>query len=130
MITKLNSLSLLAILIFTNTLCFGQNSDQYKSFKTGTFTYLNSESKVKIVRSENEQVEIYNDGESRLILDIHWENDSTYVLTLKQAINAPGCLQIGDWIKTTITSAEKSRYTCTYTSNRCGSGESEFIKLK
>ena len=120
----------LAVLFGTIMLSFQQSDNLYKSFRTGIFTYQNSKTRVKIVRTEDEQIEIYNDGNSKLILGIHWENDSTYVLTHKQAINAPGCLQIGDWIKTTITSAEKNKYSCTYTSNRCGSGESVFIKVK
>lgn len=106
----------------------GQNG--FDDLKVGKFTYEGKEGEIEIVRTKNRQVEIYNNGKSKLILKIDWINDSTYVLTHIKSINAPGCLEKGDWIRATITSRSGDTYECTYTSNRCGSGKSVFKKLE
>lgn len=101
----------------------------YKNFKIGKFTYEGREEEVEIIRTNKTQTEIYNGGKSKLILNIEWVNDSTYLLTHKESINASGCLNKGDWIKATIIDTKKDKYTCSYTSNKCGEGKSVFIKL-
>ncbi|MFI5204028.1 MAG: hypothetical protein ACHQF2_05980, partial [Flavobacteriales bacterium] len=65
---------------------------------------------------------------SKIVLKIEWLNDSTYVLTVKKLVNAPGCLSKRDWIKTVITSCTDNRWVGTYTSNKCGSGKCVFLK--
>lgn len=101
----------------------------YEGFKTGKFTYLAGDETVLIIRKKNTQTEIFNNGESKIILRINWLDDSNYTLTLKKAINAPGCLNKGDTINARIIKRSSNEYTCTYTSKNCGSGESTFTKV-
>ena len=101
-----------------------------EDFRTGTFAYENMGEEIQIIRTEDTQTEIYNNGSSQLILSIEWESDVRYVLTMKKGINAEGCLKKGDKIHTTILSHEGNVYKAYYTSKRCGEGESNFVKLK
>lgn len=100
---------------------FSQNQTHFDDLKTGKFTYAENEGETEIIRTKRKQTEIYNDGKSKLVMKIRWENDTTYVLTLKREVNAPGCLQKGDWIRTTIVKRSGNRYECSSTSKRCGS---------
>src|SRR5690554_7101380 len=70
----------LLALTFLAGSAFAQEA-RYDDFKTGTFTYESQEGEVEIIRTKTKQIEIYNDGKSKLITNIKWENDSTYVLT-------------------------------------------------
>ncbi len=119
----------LLALTFLAGSAFAQEA-RYDDFKTGTFTYESQEGEVEIIRTKTKQIEIYNDGKSKLITNIKWENDSTYVLTHKKAINAEGCLDKGDWIRTKIISRDGNRYEADFVSNKCGRGTAIFIKLK
>lgn len=109
---------------------FSQDQIDFESIKTGRFTYEGKEGEVEIIRTKRKQIEIFNEGKSKLILKIKWINDSTYVLTHKKSINNSGCLDKGDWIKAKILKRKKDRYECSYTSNKCGGGKSVFIKLE
>jgi hypothetical protein len=109
---------------------FSQDQNKYEDFKTGKFTYQGKSGVVEIIRTNKKQVEIFNDGKSKLILKINWINDSTYILTLIKKINIHGCLERGDWIKATITNRNGNKYECTYISKNCGGGKSVFVKLE
>lgn len=109
---------------------YSQNSDCLNKIKTGKFTYPGEEGKVEIIRTKKTQTEVYNNGVSKLILKIQWLNDSTYVLTHKKSVNAPGCLEKGDWMKATVFKCEENRYSCEFTSNKCGNGQIVLIKLE
>ncbi len=108
-----------------------QKVDCLKNHRTGKYTYQSRGQMVEIVRTENEQTEIFNDGKSKLILSVEWLNNSTYLLTLKQAVNSSkGCLSVGDWIKVTIVKCYGKQYSAKYESNKCGAGESVFVKVE
>jgi len=127
----MKSLYLSLLISLCTSFVYGQNTKkELEKFRTGKFTYLGQEEDVVIIRTKKQQTETYNQGKSKLILKIEWVNDSTYVLTHQKAIEAPGCLTKGDWIKTIITSQDGNKYTCTYTSNKCGSGEGTIVKLE
>jgi len=109
---------------------FSQEKIDFARFKTGKFTYETKKEQVEIIRTKKKQIEIFNNGMSKVILKIKWINDSTYVLSLKRAINAPGCLKKGDRVVTTILNASEDRYECFFTSKNCGEGRSVIIKLE
>lgn len=116
--------------LFLASLAFAQDKVDYSKFRTGTFSYPGQEEDVIITWTKHKQIEVYNGGESKLILKVEWLNDSTYLLTHKKSINAPGCLDKGDWIKTKITQVNGNRYLCESTTNKCGSGELIIVKLE
>jgi hypothetical protein len=124
-----SNLFVLLLICFSGT-AFGQKTNCFKKHVIGKFTYQDRQHESEIIRTRTKQTEIFNFGKSKLILKIKWLNDSTYVLTHQKAINAPGCLDKGDWIKATITNCDETHYTATYTSNKCGNGKSTFIKLQ
>jgi hypothetical protein len=118
----LNGLSLIS---------FGQNKDCLKSMRTGKFTYAGRNGEgIEILRSKGEQVELTNNGRSKLILSIDWRAEDIYVLTLKKIVNNQGCLNPGDWIRVKIIACEGTSYKAKFDSERCGSGESVFVKLE
>lgn len=122
--------ALTIIFILLSYLAFSQNNKNFKDFKTGTFVYKGKEDEVKIIRTKKTQTEIYNDGASKLILDIKWIDDSNFELKMKKIVNAPGCLKLGDWIKVKIISRKDNEFNCEYSSERCGSGKSVFVKIE
>lgn len=127
----MKKLTLLALLLTLVSLhVAGQNKNCLESLKSGKFTYEGMEGKIEIIRSNDKQVEIYNNGESKLILKIEWINDHEYILTHLESLNAPGCLEKGDSIKTTVVKCEDNKYYCVFTSNKCGNGSATFIKLE
>lgn len=123
-------LFLVILLFLTFYPVFSQKQNDFEGFKTGKFAYEGRESEVEIIRTKRKQIEIYNGGQSKLIMAIKWINDSTYVLTLKRSVNVLGCLENGDSIKTTILKRDGDKYFCSFTSNKCGGGSCVFIKLE
>ena len=107
-----------------------QLASDFHDLKTGKFTYEGKEDDTEIIRAKRRQVEIFNGGKSKLILKIKWMNDSTYILTHKKAINAPGCLQKNDWINVVITRRWGNRFECSCSSENCGQGQIVFVKLE
>jgi len=81
-----------------------------------------------IIRTDKLQTEIFNNGQSRLILKIKWTSETTYVLKLKKAINAPGCLKKGDRVTTTIVSCSGDEYVGASTSKKCGDITTTYIR--
>lgn len=130
MIKRMKKAILLTLLGFLYTVAFAQDSSKYEKFRTGTFQYEDLGAAVTIERTEDTQTETYQGGQSKLILDIEWLNDSTYLLTHRESINAPGALEPGDQLTTTINTAEGNRYEGTYTSNVGKSGKCTFIKIE
>ncbi|SMC81345.1 hypothetical protein [Moheibacter sediminis] len=114
--------------------CFGigqsQESNIYSKFKTGKFSYEGNSGKVEIIRTEKKNIEIFNNGKSKLINEIKWINDSTYILTHKKSINASGCLDKGDWVKSTIIKVDGNSYTIKAISNKCGEGQTVIHKTE
>lgn len=106
-----------------------QHTSDFQDLKTGKFTYVGKEGETEIIRTKRKQVETFNGGKSKLILKIKWMNDSTYILTHKKAINAPGCLQKNDWINVVITRRWGNRFECSCSSENCGQGQIVFVKL-
>ncbi|PHR26760.1 MAG: hypothetical protein COA38_14340 [Fluviicola sp.] len=108
---------------------YSQKEGKYDEFRTGTFTYLDKGEGVLVIRTKKTQIEIYPDGESKLINKIKWINDSTYMLTFKKSINADGCLVKGDRMKIEFLSKDGNQYKCRYTSSACGKGEVTMKKV-
>jgi hypothetical protein len=109
-------------------LVHAQDSTCIQDFRTGTFTYKEKQEEVEVIRTRSTQIERYNDGDSELVLSIEWPDDSSYVLTLQRSINAPGCLEKGDTIRTQVLSCEKGRMTGRSSSEDCGG--QRFVMLK
>lgn len=101
----------------------GQDSTCIQTFKTGTFTYKGKKEEVEVIRTKSTQIERYNGGNSELVLSIDWSSDSSYILTLQRAINAPGCLEKGDTIRTRISRCEKGRLVGRSETEDCGGQE-------
>lgn len=106
-----------------------QEKSNYKDFRKGTFVYEGVDD-VKLIRTKKKQVEIFNDGKSKITMSIKWENDSTYVLTVTEILNSPGCLHVGDVIYTKITKREGPKFFFSYQTANCGNGAGELIKVK
>ncbi len=108
---------------------FAQNSRSIEEFKTGVFLYEGMDSTKQITRTKNKQIEVFNEGKSKLVFDVEWTSDTTYLLRFKKAVNAPGCLQKYDCIAVVINSISENSYSCRYISNNCGEGTSVFYKI-
>ncbi|MCB0478717.1 MAG: hypothetical protein KDC84_11160 [Crocinitomicaceae bacterium] len=76
--------------------------------KTGVFSYVTNGMKVFIVRYENEQIEFFNKGDSKLLESVKWTSDSTYILTHIIDKNVNGSLKKGDKIFSTVVSCKDS----------------------
>lgn len=107
-----------------------QDTECLKKMRTGNFIYSDQGSQSVIIRTDKLQTEIFNNGQSRLILKIKWTSETTYVLKLKKAINAPGCLKKGDRVTTTIISCSGDEYVGASTSKKCGDITTTYIRTK
>ena len=107
-----------------------QDTECLKKMRTGNFIYSDQGAQSVIIRTDKLQTEIFNNGQSRLILKIKWTSETTYVLKLKKAINAPGCLKKGDRITTTIISCSGDEYVGASTSKKCGDITTTYIRTK
>lgn len=120
-----------AVIVMSFSRAYSQNNSAcLKDIRDGKFKYEDKLEDVLIVRKKRKQIEYSNGGKSKLKTKIVWENDSTYVLTHKRSVNDPGCLDKGDRIVVTILTCNENRYYATYTSNKCGSGRSGFVKIE
>lgn len=96
---------------------------------TGRFTYEGEEGKVEIIRTENRQVEIYNNGKSKIILKLKWTGDSSYVLTRIGGENVEkGPLKLGNKIFTHVNKQIGKKYYCSWKAKKL-SGGCVIIKL-
>lgn len=121
-------------LIFIFLACFctsakSQSSDDYKKFHIGTFVY-GGKKDVEIIRTKKMQTEVYNAGKSKIIMKIVWLNDSTYMLTVKKLVNAPGCLQKKDWITSVILDIQGNKSICSSRTANCGLSQAAIVKVK
>ena len=117
-------------LLLTLNFAFAQDANDPKAFRTGTFVYKGIEDKAKVIRTKKTQTEVFNDGKSKLIMKIKWVDKTSYVLTLKKAINAPGCLKIGDTITATLVKQEGKTFYCKSKSENCGKADVVMIKVE
>lgn len=101
--------------------------DCLERMRKGVFV-VNSDPEIEVIRTSKEYVEVYNHGDSKLFHQITWENDSTYVLTMKRAVNAVGCLQVGQTVRTTIVGCSGDLYMTLSESEFCGDSEEVFRK--
>lgn len=120
----------LTLFIISSVSLMAQTPEDLKKMRTGKFTYTGQQGKVEIIRTETEQTEIYNDGKSKGILDINWINDSEYTLTLRLAENDPGCMKVGDVIKTKILNCDGTRYQYEASCESCGEDKNILIKIE
>lgn len=100
--------------------------DCLQRMKTGKFEYRSQGSLVEIKRTKKKQIEKV--GDYKIKTYVSWQNDSTFHLKSYQ-MDISGCLKIGDEIKISITSCKNNKYTAFFTSENCGQGTSEFIKV-
>jgi len=107
-----------------------QTPESLQTMRTGKFTYMGDEGKVEIVRTETEQTEIYNDGKSKGVLTIKWLSDTEYLLTLKSAENAPGCIKKGDVIRTKILTCDGTKYYYESSCVTCGEDSNTIVKVE
>ena len=118
-------------LVFIITNCFAQNqSSSYSNFKTGTFTIEGQSKSYEMKRSNDKQIESFNDGKSKIICSIHWTNDSTYVLKVIKITNAPGCVKVGEKMTTTLSGCSSKKVNCSISSQKCGNAKGVIIKIK
>ena len=103
-------------------------SECLSRMKKGVFIP-DQEGVMEVIRTSKEHVEVFNGGDSKLFHSIHWENDSTYTLTMKRAVNAITCLRAGEKMKTTITACSGNHYETESISVYCGSSKDSFVKL-
>jgi len=104
-----------------------QNAQCLARMKKGVFKLQSSES-VEVIRTSKEYVEVYGDGNSKLFHSITWENDSTYVLTMKRAVNTVPCLKVGEQVRTTIRGCKHDRYATYSVSESCGMSQEVYVK--
>ena len=114
--------------VLTTQQLVAQDTECLKKMRTGNFIYSDQGSQSVIIRTDKLQTEIFNNGQSRLILKIKWTSETTYVLKLKKAINAPGCLKKGYRVTTTIISCSGDEYVGASTSKKCGDITTTYIR--
>ncbi|PWH82234.1 hypothetical protein DIT68_14110 [Brumimicrobium oceani] len=84
-------------------------------FRTGTFEYTAPESNhIRIIRTENTQVEINSETKIEAHTSIEWVSDCKYILTYEEFKNAPEEFNdmVGQKISAEIVEIGKDRYTC------------------
>lgn len=117
----------IAFLMLT-TFSFSQEKNKFEKFKTGTFTYQSGKTTIVVKRTESKQFEYFDGG--KIVMNVEWTSDSTFVLTAKKIGGKPGCLSKGDWIKVKIVKVNGNKYTAKYYSEFCGFGETVFTKIE
>lgn len=121
--------------VLTSFSCLAQDTathTDYKRFHEGKFEYIGLFKGVIVIRTKNRQIEYDPALNSKLIFKLKWVSDDTYWITFIKAINqGSGKLHKGSIIKTTITSATDSTYTCHWHVDDDGSGGNvSFKKIK
>jgi hypothetical protein len=119
--------ALFCLMLALSPMVWSQDSKCNVDYKTGTFIYEDPTVKAIIVRTETQQKESWNDGKSFILMKIKWQNDSTYVLTVKKVVNAPGCVKKGTKIWTTIESCDGKKINFSYKTKSCGDGKASMI---
>ncbi|MFB6258808.1 MAG: hypothetical protein ABEH38_08945 [Flavobacteriales bacterium] len=115
-------------ILFTVHGLLAQDSTCIQRFRTGSFHYKGGANDVTVLRTEKEQIERYNGGRSVLISSIEWPTDSSYRLIIQRRVNAKGCLDIGDTVRTKILHCQKDSIICKTSSAECGGTRSTFIR--
>lgn len=101
----------------------------YQAFRTGTFVYDNADN-VEVIRTKKKQTTEVDNGARKMVSDIEWMNDSTYVLTVKRIVNYPGCLEVGDQILVQVTGVDGDRFYFEAISKKCGNANGAMRKLR
>ena len=127
---KISPIAIILVFLTIGNSSFGQENDCLKNVRDGRFKYVDKLLDVEIVRKKRKHIEYSNGGKSYLKMKIEWPNDSTYVLTLKKAYDWPGCMEKGDQITVNIIECKGNGYFAKYTSDECGIGEGNFIKIE
>lgn len=101
-------------------------------FETGSFVYVGMEDEALIQRTKDMQIEVMNNGQSRVYMKIVWLDDYSYVLIQKKLENmkAGKCSRKNSKIKTVITEYTEDTYTCNYDAGKCGLGTITIKKIK
>lgn len=98
-----------------------------KTFRTGTFKYLNSNDGTKIIREETRQTEIA--GESKKEYKIEWTTDNDYLVYRLKNVANPITNENIEYIKVRITSWTKTKYYFQYITSTNIGGTCAFEKL-
>jgi hypothetical protein len=127
-----NKYFLVFFVFFIPFYSFGQQENNTRSIKKGIFTFGEGIELTKIKRTKRKQIEMYNNGASKLFFRIKWHSDSTYTIVLKKKVNAQGCLQIGDEINCTVLSKSNNSYSarCSCSNTKCGETQIVDFKIK
>ncbi len=116
--------------LISYNLTYAQSEECLKNIRTGTFEYVTSGIKVTVIRTENEQIELLNEGKSKAISKVRWINNREYIITFVKSINLPGCLKEGDEMKMVITECNGNTYTTIGSSERCGNAGITITKIQ
>ncbi len=101
-----------------------------KDFRTGTYYYDTLGFHTELTRDSAVQIEktVINNKAYKMVFNIYWESDSVYILEVTDS-NMPGCLKIGDKLRSTITSVESNKiYAVKSYSKNCGSSSVTIIR--
>ena len=120
--------------ILTGSAICAQDTDCLKGLRTGVFVNLPEKDggvdiPYKVIRKKSKQIEIYNDGKSKIVSRIKWINDTTYTLTTTKLVNAPGCDKVGATATVKITACENSIFSFVWSQEGCGEGHSALKKI-
>jgi len=101
-------------------------------FEAGSFVYVGMESEAIIHRTKDMQIEVMNNGQSRVFMKIVWLDDYTYVLIQKKLENMKSgkCSRKNSKITTVITDYTEDTYTCNYDAGKCGQGTISIKKIR
>ena len=108
-----------------------QVSECAKKMREGKFTYEGQENEVEIVRTKTKQTETWNNGKSKLVLEIEWKSDTEYWLTYKRMVNVEkSAVNKGDVIKIKIISCEGNKYFYECRGDNTNYSDGTIIKLE
>ncbi len=107
-----------------------QVSECAKKMREGKFTYEGREYDVQVIRTKNKQVEIFNNGKSKIISKIHWVSDTEYWLIFKRSKNVKMVnRKKGEIMKVKIISCEGNKYYYECRGDKVSYTDGNMIKL-
>ena len=123
---QLYILGLLLLLLYGNYDIQAQDSDCLKSIRTGKFESVTEDGQgfdYTVIRKKKKQIEIFNNGKSKVISKIDWIDDSNYTLTTLKWKNAnSGCDHIGAVAYVEILNCDESIQVLRWQQDGCGEG--------
>lgn len=111
---------------------YAQDSQCLEEIRTGKFKAISEDGKelaYTVIRKKKKQIEVYNNGQSKIVSRIDWLNDSTYTLTTIEKINAPGCDKVGAIARVRILNCKNLIQTCEWSQDGCGKGVTRLKKI-